>query len=415
MGPAIIALQLTLTPAFTHGAGEFLEVVDLAEAGSVYIGPSGSIPRYVTSHGPSLTFYEERLAQGQLTGLIRKAPNLVGALPAPGAPLTLSFFAADGQTPFFDSSLQHPRLVDTPSGLGMYVNSTLPTGPIYFFLAMDSAGLTWRFMGSIPVQLFAGGSGFLGVLRIPNASHAEGTELRIYNQDGGGRVTVLRSFSAALGTDKYIMLNPTSVLPLTIGGDEFSPTGEAFLLPGGGVGIFFVPQDDSYVGLAESPDGFNAWTITRDAANPILSSAANAVAPDPSRPNIADITLIATPTGFQGYFTGTAPGVGPASTAMGSLRVDFMAEFQRGDCNMDGSLDVADILCQLGFLFMGTVLPCVDAADSNDDGSLELGDVSVLIQFAYLGGAAPPAPFPACGTDPTLDNLACSAPPTSCP
>ncbi|MGE3966034.1 MAG: dockerin type I repeat-containing protein [Planctomycetota bacterium] len=412
---ASLLATITLTSLPVFGAGDVLQVVDVREAGSVYLGAAGTTLRYVSGLGPTTTFYEERLAQGQVTGNIRKVPSLVGPMPASAAPLSLNFFEADGVTPFFDTTLQHPRLLATPLGPGMYVSSNLPNGPIYFFVAVDAGATSWRFVGSIPVSLFAGGSGFLGVIRIPNPSHAEGVEVRVYNQDGGGRITVLQSFGAALGLNKYVMLNSLTTLPLSIGGAEFSPTGEVFILPNGNFGIFFVPQDESYLGLAEATNGLGPWTITRGAVDPILSSASNLMAPDPARPNIAEVTLSVTPTGFAGYFTGAVPGMGSSTTAIGSLRLDFLADFRRGDCNMDGAVDVADILCQLGFLFLDSPLPCIDAADTNDDGNLELGDLYVLIQYEYLAGPAPPTPFPGCGVDPTFDNLACVSAPAACP
>ncbi len=85
------------------------------------------------------------------------------------------------------------------------------------------------------------------------------------------------------------------------------------------------------------------------------------------------------------------------------------AGFSRGDSNLDGQLQLSDAVFTLGFLFLGspTVLDCEDAADANDDGSINLSDAVSGLGYLFLGTAPPPAPFPACGEDPTDDALGC--------
>ncbi|MEM7165447.1 MAG: dockerin type I repeat-containing protein [Planctomycetota bacterium] len=76
--------------------------------------------------------------------------------------------------------------------------------------------------------------------------------------------------------------------------------------------------------------------------------------------------------------------------------------FSRGDCNGDGSTNIADAVFLLGFLFpQGTanVLECLDACDGNDDESLNIAD-AVRILNALFGPTDPlPAPYPGCGAD----------------
>ena len=94
-----------------------------------------------------------------------------------------------------------------------------------------------------------------------------------------------------------------------------------------------------------------------------------------------------------------------------------------GDCNSDGSVDVADGVCLLGYLFMGTVaagLPCGDgtSADSanqqlmgwNDDGALDLTDAVSLLNWKFLGGPAHPlgsscTPIQGCPEVCTVDGV----------
>jgi len=85
------------------------------------------------------------------------------------------------------------------------------------------------------------------------------------------------------------------------------------------------------------------------------------------------------------------------------------AEFLRGDSNDDGKLDLSDPIWTIRQVAYGeepTV--CRSAADSNDDGSVDISDAVYSIRWLLLGGPRPPAPFPACGVDPTRDGLVCS-------
>lgn len=92
--------------------------------------------------------------------------------------------------------------------------------------------------------------------------------------------------------------------------------------------------------------------------------------------------------------------------------------FTRGDCNDDGSRDIADAIAVLGYLFPGAggpvVLPCEDACDGNDDGSLNVADAIAVLNSLFGSPAVPLPPPSACGPDPTADSLICPAV-TSCP
>ncbi len=83
--------------------------------------------------------------------------------------------------------------------------------------------------------------------------------------------------------------------------------------------------------------------------------------------------------------------------------------FIRGDANADGATDISDAIVILIHLFTGqTTPPCFDAADSNDDGNIDLADAIALLGRLFGGADALPAPFTACGTDPTGDTLQCA-------
>lgn len=82
--------------------------------------------------------------------------------------------------------------------------------------------------------------------------------------------------------------------------------------------------------------------------------------------------------------------------------------FIRGDGNGDVAVNVADAVFALNFLFSGLPSDCLDAMDTNDDGSNDIADAVAILQFLFSGGAAPPAPFPNAGLDPTPDSLDCN-------
>ena len=85
-------------------------------------------------------------------------------------------------------------------------------------------------------------------------------------------------------------------------------------------------------------------------------------------------------------------------------------EFQRGDVNGSGTLNIADAVSLLGVLFGdGCVLDCQDAADVNDSGAVNIADPIALLNYLFQQGAPPAPPTFVCGPDPTADALRCSA------
>lgn len=86
------------------------------------------------------------------------------------------------------------------------------------------------------------------------------------------------------------------------------------------------------------------------------------------------------------------------------------AGFIRGECNGLSSINLADPIFLLGFLFIDPVEPpCRDACDLNDDGSINLADPIYLLSHLFSGGPPPLPPFPDCGDDSTDDALDCGS------
>ncbi len=90
---------------------------------------------------------------------------------------------------------------------------------------------------------------------------------------------------------------------------------------------------------------------------------------------------------------------------------ELIFQFRRGDANADGTVNLADGVSTLGYLFAGDAAPpCLDAADTNDSGQINLADAIATFNYLFLGTAAPVAPGPEdCGVDPTEDELGCEA------
>ncbi|MCA8958896.1 MAG: lamin tail domain-containing protein [Planctomycetes bacterium] len=83
--------------------------------------------------------------------------------------------------------------------------------------------------------------------------------------------------------------------------------------------------------------------------------------------------------------------------------------FIRGDANDDGAFDLGDPVHILGVLFSGGApTTCPKASDANDDGFLDISDPIFMLNALFTGGLLPPAPYPACGIDPTEDTLECN-------
>lgn len=84
--------------------------------------------------------------------------------------------------------------------------------------------------------------------------------------------------------------------------------------------------------------------------------------------------------------------------------------FDRGDCNADGGMNIADAVFLLGTLFSGGPAgTCADSCDANDDGGLNIADAIFTLGNLFSGGPDPAPPFGACGPDPTADGLDCAS------
>ncbi len=118
----------------------------------------------------------------------------------------------------------------------------------------------------------------------------------------------------------------------------------------------------------------------------------------------------------------TSSNSGAGSERFDVCRVEFLSRcatcasapaepmFQRGDGNADGKLDISDAIFVLGFLFGSAKAPdCTDTADANDDGRTDIADAIAILGHLFAATGPLPAPFGACGEDPTPDALDCAS------
>ncbi|MFN0057773.1 MAG: hypothetical protein ACKVX7_04885 [Planctomycetota bacterium] len=100
----------------------------------------------------------------------------------------------------------------------------------------------------------------------------------------------------------------------------------------------------------------------------------------------------------------------PVTPGLDSGTFGILEAFVRSDCNADTTIDIADGIYLMNYLFAGGPDPtCDDACDSNDDAQIDVSDAIYVWNYALLAGPAPLAPFPLAGPDPTAgDGLGCS-------
>jgi len=95
------------------------------------------------------------------------------------------------------------------------------------------------------------------------------------------------------------------------------------------------------------------------------------------------------------------------SYVFGIVRLPREIEFVRGDANGDGTIDIADPIEILGYLFGGGVVGSTSACDSNDSGAVDIADPIYILSYLFSVGLPPAAPFPEPGPDPTPDAFSC--------
>ena len=70
--------------------------------------------------------------------------------------------------------------------------------------------------------------------------------------------------------------------------------------------------------------------------------------------------------------------------------------FTRGDANLDGAVNLGDVVRLGRILFAAEATSCLLAADLGGDESLDLSDLIRLVQFLFAMGPPPEQPYPEC-------------------
>ena len=80
-----------------------------------------------------------------------------------------------------------------------------------------------------------------------------------------------------------------------------------------------------------------------------------------------------------------------ATDLITTMLLDFAAGLpSRGDVNGDGTIDVADVLYLVNYLFRNGLAPQpLAAGDANCDGKVTISDVVYLVNYLYRGGDPP--------------------------
>ena len=111
----------------------------------------------------------------------------------------------------------------------------------------------------------------------------------------------------------------------------------------------------------------------------------------------------------------------PAPASRPRLSIDFSpplagTSFRRGDANIDGAVDVSDVVFTLLALAGNPgSLPCGDAADSNDDAAVDISDAVATLMDLFSGVPIPDPGAGSCSVDPTEDELDCAEYAAACP
>jgi hypothetical protein len=75
------------------------------------------------------------------------------------------------------------------------------------------------------------------------------------------------------------------------------------------------------------------------------------------------------------------------------ISVSVTYAFMAGDTNVDGVVDVGDVVYEINYLFKHGPYPlCLDCADVNGDCGINVGDVVYLVNYLFKSGAEPQIP-----------------------
>ena len=70
--------------------------------------------------------------------------------------------------------------------------------------------------------------------------------------------------------------------------------------------------------------------------------------------------------------------------------MEYDKELIYGDVNGDGSIDIADLVYVVDYMFMSGPAPLPpESGDMNCDGNIDIADLVYLVDYMFNGGPAP--------------------------
>ena len=266
----------------------------------------------------------------------------------------LTTVTADGQFRIVEAPATPPT---APAHLFVDTVAGTPGSPVTISVALDHEA---------PVEAFSFGLAF------------DPTDLSLFTIALGDDVAATRCGAGPAFFDLDVVGGGSGGLTTRVQIESTPPFEHAVLLPSGASTLLDVT-------FSTSPNptvGGSALTLTSTLGNPVVP------------------IEITTPDGVS------TPTLEHGGVSLGT-------PFRRGDCNDDGSRDIADAVAILSALFPPTPAPppppCDDACEANDDGTLDIADAIFLLGFLFTQGDEPPPPGGSCGVDgASPDPLGCA-------
>ncbi len=111
---------------------------------------------------------------------------------------------------------------------------------------------------------------------------------------------------------------------------------------------------------------------------------------------------------FQWQFNARDDAASIDNVRIQGAAIEVEPRFKRGDPNSSDTIDIADAIFTLGYLFASGFAPsCLDAADANDDEVIDIADAVAILSHLFSNTGPLPAPFGGCGVDSTVGVLDC--------
>lgn len=344
------------------------------------------------THGYQVQGVVGNIIESANCSLIHGPGGLVGSVAFPGdRPRDLAYDAEmddlyvtesfSGVIHVLDSNLDLKRIIDTglPNLRGIGYNSILD---VLLVSRANSSLVTFvdPLTGS-PLSSFPANSGSIASITYDSAAD----DWLLFDTESNP--VSIRRMEALEGAEG----NPLGII---------TPPSTSGLVLGGGVACF---SDGTFVcgvenlGQVTSLSQFTGFGFPLNFDFPLTALG--------NSPELLDNAV----TGFEVVGSSVVIAGQATDTLFQLLVVSDGPDFIRGDADSSGTLNLADAIFTATWIYSDGPAPaCRDACDANDDGRLDISDPIYTLLHLFTGTAAPPAPYPSPGPDPTfLDGIDC--------